>query len=349
MITLFLAAALASGSCDGVANEAACLRQAASALEAEAAAREKALADGKARAESAASAVLDELFDGAPERPALIDAVNDLPPAPAADAIPDGGRHGALPRAAAAPPPLYVDPFAAPNPGDADGDGMSEAMEKEVAQAVMPELEWAKGEPCGENRVLYQVRPLSANTVRVVYALLFPVDCGFRGSGVGGHPGDVQEISVRAEYVGGMWRAAALDLPWHLPFKPKSWPTRLYVSAGKHHIYPDRAGCAWGRFLFFDRCGDGRVEIPTLRVEDNVGEREHPLITTLEKYAAGSWPEGYVREAAWGKSGWDDKLFCAGDPSRGNGRSLWARIKGIFGFTPCADALDGKWDRDPKL
>lgn len=344
MLSLVLAAALTSGSCDGVANEAACLRQAASALEAEDAAREKALADGKARAESAESAVLDQFFDGTPELPELKDALSEQPAVPQAAEAP---RPALPPASPAAPPPLYVDPFAEPKLGDLDGDGFTEAAEKELAQGLMPELEWAKGEPCGEHRVLYQFRPLSATTARVVFVLLFPVDCGFRGSGIGGHPGDVQEISVLAELRDGQWKATAVDLPWHRPFKPKAWPVRLYVSAGKHHIYPDEQGCAWGKFLMFDRCGGGTRELATLRLQDNVGERSRPLITDLSAYAAGRWPEGYAKEKAWGKSGWDDEAFCGGDPTRGNKKGLWQRIKAIFGLTPCADALDMKWDRDP--
>ena len=227
---------------------------------------------------------------------------------------------------------------------DADGDGLADEEEWEMAQRLSPVLVWAKGEKCGEHDTLYQVHPLGPDRARVTYALIFPLDCGFRSSGFGGHSGDVQEIDVDAVRTEAGWMIDLVTLPWHDPFRPKG-SFALFVSEGKHHIYPNLEGCLHGRFLGLDHCGDGAVESPAIAADANVGEALHPLITTLERRARGPWSEGYAKETAWGPSLFGDAFFCGGDPDRGGRESLLARIKSWFGWDACGDALDGKWSR----
>jgi hypothetical protein len=227
---------------------------------------------------------------------------------------------------------------------DADGDGIEDEREWELAQMFAPVLVWAKGEKCGAHDTLYQIHPTGPGRVHVTYALIFPIDCGFRSSGFGGHSGDVQEIDLDVSLGDAGWAIDLVTLPWHSPFKPKG-PLALFVSEGKHHIYPDLQGCLHGRFLGFDHCGDGDVERPAINEYGNVGEAAHPLTTTLERYARGPWPAGYAKETAWGPSLFGDKYFCGGDPERGGRGSFMAKLKALFGWDSCGDALDGKWTR----
>ncbi len=275
---------------------------------------------------------------------------------PALDAFFDGARSsGETPSSGGSSPARPLLPAApsvaptvdAPRPldGDLDGDGMDDAEELALANALMPTLVWAKGEQCGAHDALFQVHPASPGHLKIVYALIFPEDCGFRSSGFGGHPGDVQEINLDAVLGDAGWRVASIDLPWHEPFDPHG-PARLFVSEGKHHIYPNLASCAGGRFFGLDHCGDGAVERPFLAPESNVGEVNHPLVTTLERYAKGPWAEGYAKETAWGPSLFGDAAFCGGDPGRGGPHSWIARLKSVFGWDPCGDALDGKWAKE---
>src|SRR6185369_9351304 len=102
-----------------------------------------------------------------------------------------------------------------------------------------------KGEGCGEHDVLFQVHPHGEGLARVTYVLLFPVDCGFRSGGlIGGHVGDVQEMMVEAARgADGAWRPVLVEVPWHRPFRPASDAVTLYVSSGKHHVYPSKDSC----------------------------------------------------------------------------------------------------------
>jgi len=252
---------------------------------------------------------------------------------------------GPAPLALAAP--AIVEPAASVSAEpmeDADEDGIEDAREWELAQLLAPVLVWAKGEKCGEHDLLYQIHPAGPRRVRATYALIFPLDCGFRSSGFGGHAGDVQEVDVDASLGEAGWEIESVTLPWHSPFKPKG-SFRLYLSEGKHHVYPDLEGCMRGRFLGFDRCGGGAIEAPAISEYGNVGEAAHPLTTTLERYKRGPWADGYAMETAWGPSLHGDKFFCGGDPKRGGRDGFWAKFRALFGWDACGDALDGKWSR----
>ena len=279
-------------------------------------------------------ALLDLLFDGA------VASGEPLPPQGS-----PGRARVSLPPAPAEPAAAPSTADAAPAPGDADGDGMDDLEERDLAQALMPLFVWAKEEKCGEHDALFQVHPTGAGRARIVYALVFPVDCGFRSSGLGGHSGDVQEVGLDAVLGPDGWRAEKVYLPWHDPFVPKERRPLLFVSEGKHHVYPNAESCTRGRFLGLDRCGGGTVELPFLEETANVGEAGRPLVSSLERWARGRWAEGYAKETAWGPSGFGDDAFCGGDPERG-GRGSWpAKIKSWFGWDACGDALDGKWAR----
>ena len=276
---------------------------------------------------------LDHLYDGS--------VVSGAPAEPLAS---EGRGLSALPLPAPPPTPTpSVRAQTAPL-ADSDGDGLSDELEFELARTFVPILVWAKGEKCGEHDTLYQVHPLAPGRVRLTYALIFPIDCGFRSSGIGGHSGDVQEMGIDVVLLESGWTIETVTLPWHSPFHPKGRPV-LFVSEGKHHIYPNLESCLHGRFLGFDHCGDGAVETPALNEDANVGEAAHPLMTTLEKYAAGPWAAGYAKETAWGQSLFGDDAFCGGDPNRGGRGSFVAKVKSLIGWDPCGDALDGKWSR----
>lgn len=278
---------------------------------------------------------LDALFDGMPE-------LRVTPSAPPPFAL----RFGlALERWSPLPADLPGDAVPAPAPApDSDGDGMEDDEELRLARAVAPTLTWAKSEGCGAHDLLFQVHPSEDGKARVTFVLVFPIDCGFRSHGLGGHSGDVQEIVIdAARGEDGEWHAALVDLPWHRAFKPKSDHAELFVSSGKHHVYPDEAGCRWGRFLFLDSCGGGAVEALMPEQARNVGEDGRAAFTTLAGLGRPPWPDGYAAEMVWGPSAAGDGFFCGGDPKRGGLGGFWAKLKKLVGWDSCGDAIGGKW------
>ena len=197
--------------------------------------------------------------------------------------------------------------------------------------------------------MLFQVHPHGDGLARVTYVLVFPLDCGFRSGGiVGGHNGDVQEMMVEASRgPDGAWHIASVEVPWFRPFKTRTDAVTLYVSSGKHHIYPSTASCR-RKFLSLDECDGGVVERLALSSDLNVGEADHPAFISLARFARGPWAAGYASETAWGPSGAGDAYFCGGDPGRGGRGSLWGKMKELVKWDCCADAVGGKWAVDPK-
>jgi hypothetical protein len=274
---------------------------------------------------------LDALFDGARQA------------GDPAEPPPSGPRGAASGLALGGTPP--TPPLAPESPPAAmDGD-----ERLRVAAAVAPVLVWSNGEGCGDHDVLFQVHPHGDGLARVTYVLVFPRDCGFRsGNIIGGHHGDVQEMTVEAaRSPDGSWRAASIEVPWFPPFPPRSDHATLYVSSGKHHVYPNREACRT-KFFHLDDCGGGAVERLDLSPEHDVGEAAHPAFVTLERIARGPWAAGYAQETAWGPSGPEGgAYFCGGDPGRGGRGSLWGKLKKLVGWDSCADAVGTKWTVDP--
>lgn len=231
---------------------------------------------------------------------------------------------------------------------DSDGDGMADEEELRAALEAAPLLVWSDNEKCGAHDAFFQVRPNGDGSARITYALLFPVDCGFRSSGLGGHPGDTQEILVDAALASGTWRAVKIDVPWHRAVRPRDGErARLYVSAGKHHIYPSASSCGWGKFLFLDQCGGGQTAAPAVRAELNVGEADRPAFVTLEHFARGRWASGYAKESSWGVNLFGDQDFCGGDAKRGGKGSWQAKLKALLNWSHCGDGMGKKWAEPP--
>ena len=227
---------------------------------------------------------------------------------------------------------------------DLDRDGMDDARELAVARLFSPITVWSPAERCGKHHTLFQVHPLDRSTVLITYVLTFPVDCGFPALGlrVGAHSGDTQELSVVATTPDGLyWEASELRVPNYAPAPLLGRPT-VYVSAGKHHLYPSLEACQEGLHGLLEHCG-GPKTTEEVAAEDNVGERGHPLIASLSAFADGPWKNGYARETAWGESAWGDQLFCGGDPRRGGSGSLAAVLKNLVGWGACGDSLAQKW------
>jgi hypothetical protein len=89
--------------------------------------------------------------------------------------------------------------------GDADGDGLDDGLEDELAQRFLPWVWFDRGEdagcadpatPTNPGTVLARVRPHPADPgkVAIMYAVLFRRDCGDWFGG--GHSGDVEALSV---------------------------------------------------------------------------------------------------------------------------------------------------------
>jgi len=220
--------------------------------------------------------------------------------------------------------------------GDLDKDGIDDAAELAVARAFSPSLVWSPDESCGKHETFFQVHPDGPRRVLITYVVTFPKDCGFPAFGLGSHPGDTQEFRVQAVTDGKGWRAADLQMTWfpHVPLNGER--PRIWVSAGKHHLYPSLEGCKRGLKGKLEHCGGGVEAVETLAADHNAGERGHPLLTSLARF-------GYSGETAWGRSDWGDELFCGGEPKRGGNGGLSSKLKHIVAWGTCGETMGLKW------
>jgi hypothetical protein len=197
---------------------------------------------------------------------------------------------------------------------DADGDGIDDDFEREVAQLNMPVLYMAAGEPCGgPHGIIYHVRrhPLDASKLAITYVVLYTADCGVGTGHVGdaesfaitvdldAEPGAPGTVGVAAWAHGGTscgstssCDAAPGTSACSVAGGHASSDIVLYASYRKHATYLSAQTCSDN---CFDSCSIGeRITGPLL----NVGEPDHPLVTDLTD-------QGFVRAA----DGWNSQLL----------------------------------------
>jgi hypothetical protein len=73
---------------------------------------------------------------------------------------------------------------------DADGDGIDDARELELAKSYFPYYSLSPREECGRHGVLFRLspHPADAKKIAISYVVLYERDCGLRG--IGAHIGD---------------------------------------------------------------------------------------------------------------------------------------------------------------
>lgn len=182
---------------------------------------------------------------------------------------------------------------------------------------------------------------------------------------INAHCGDsetMRALVTESEDNSGLWALAAVylrqhDGPWHtvagdavgetFTFDPAggagSDRVVLYVSRGKHSMYPDPAACAayqsitpvpsmdtWKCSMTFEECGTGppvQLETP---VTHNVGERHRPAFDIMAESAS-----PVLRALFPGEYAWTEEAFCGGFsdiPEPAYGMGAW-----------CGGSLASKW------
>ena len=215
---------------------------------------------------------------------------------------------------------------------DADGDGLSDAVETELANAFRPFMVFDSRENARrpeEPIVVFQARPegcvgprsvCGAAPVRVhiLYNTLWRQDGGYVISFFCGdsHKGDIALIDVTAESYddGRTFRMTSVE-NWGYVWPKKSGTVRflagthpwIYFSGGKHHQYFDAAidgkpsaYSAWSCREAMDEKGDFKLA----ELKGNVGEPEsHPSARFVDDLSPFGFP---------GESAWDPRHFCGG-------------------------------------
>lgn len=199
---------------------------------------------------------------------------------------------------------------------DADGDGVDDAFEREVAEANFPKVLLASDESCGApHGVVYRVRrhPLNPKRLAITYIVLYANDCGALGTG---HVGDAESFAITVDLDAQPGAAATVGVAaWaHAgttcgstsscetaaasgacgEAKSVNAPPEVVIwsSRDKHANYLARSTCSDN---CLDRCSAGeRVWGPLL----DVGQPDHPLVRDLTT-------QGFVQRA----DGWADELL----------------------------------------
>ncbi|WP_338270166.1 hypothetical protein [Corallococcus caeni] len=226
---------------------------------------------------------------------------------------------------------------------DADGDGVSDACELQVAAAFMPTLWIAQGEKGVARRPYFAARPLSSalRTLRIFYLDAYSEDHGIPSLGifnVFAHDGDSEFQVLDVHYADGRWYLDQAFLSAHLETACDSsgWygyaqleyagayrgAPRIYVAVNKHGAYNSKATCDRGCY-FTDSCSQGRQEAldPVNRLAArNVGSLGAPLINAV---TVNGQTERLLDDVEF--KGWDDQA------GRSNSTPYRARLV-QFGF-----------------
>jgi hypothetical protein len=192
---------------------------------------------------------------------------------------------------------------------DADGDGIDDNLEREVAEMNFPKLLMGTEESCGSpHGVIYRVRrhPQNPKRLAITYVVLYAVDCGK----LNGHTGDAESFAITVDLDAQPGSPATVGVEaWaHAgttcgstsscqtapamgacgePGSTSSPPeVVIYASADKHANYLSPNTCGNN---CFDSCDQGaRIWGPLL----NVGEPDHPMVTDLTT-------QGFVQGSDW--------------------------------------------------
>jgi hypothetical protein len=188
--------------------------------------------------------------------------------------------------------------------GDADGDGIDDALEAQLAEQFFPTLHYSWGEMCASPdpiRVLFRVHNLVYNGVpntdriAIDYVILYSEDCGAEG-----HSGDNEAFQVLVVKNGDNWYFSNIAAVAHQDTANETsslgWSDVLWVSENKHGNYASLSSCGDGVWNF-DDCeenGPGRSHILY-----NVGEPDAHLLNNL----------GDINSNWDGEHVWDDGQF----------------------------------------
>jgi hypothetical protein len=211
-----------------------------------------------------------------------------------------------------------------------------------------PELSLQSWEP----RTLLQVHPVYVSgaevRVRITYGILHRMDGGYRNDNIctNFHSGDTQNFIyyVRSYDSGASWRLETVQgweedgNEYDAAHDMHEWTgisgdferprLRMYLSAGKHHPYPNGGACEdWDKHWCDDDCGGGAERMANLHPWEyytNVGEPSaHPMDWGLNQpFVTDLFHIGYPNEYTWYASWLGDgcgDIFTGGmNPGPGN-------------------------------
>lgn len=209
---------------------------------------------------------------------------------------------------------------------DADGDGLEDACEQQLASSFMPLMWFEKGESGSARRPYFAVKnhSFAARTVQIFYMDAYREDTGI----VTGHDGDSEFQIIEVHYSGGRWYTdwmymsahhqsicdssawyghdqLAYDTGSDRPNASRGWPT-IYAAEDKHATYNSLDTCDDG-CMYLDSCGRNKAEYldPEGALSGrNVGSTAVKLIN--EVIVNGSTE--YLLESGEFK-GWDDRWY----------------------------------------
>jgi len=208
-----------------------------------------------------------------------------------------------------------------PLSSDADGDGLADDLEDQLARDYLPYISLDPGDGCELSGFVARVRkhPADPTKVLIVYSHLFQRDCG-----LGGHIGDNEAFGIAIDPAipapGGIQAirtASHQNTPCQRTTEcttcsndsrakcdvatdgGKQWPV-LYASKDKHGQYATKSGCPLIGTCF-DQCtlNNARQTAPIV----NVGEPEHHMISNLTA-------QGFIT----GANGWTEAELMNFDP-----------------------------------
>jgi hypothetical protein len=198
---------------------------------------------------------------------------------------------------------------------DADGDGLDDELEREVAWLNFPKLLLAPDESCGApHGVIYRVRrhPQNPKRLAITYVVLYANDCGE----LNGHVGDAESFAITVDLDAQPGALATVGVEAWAHFGTACGSTSscesapgtgacgdrsgdivVYSSRDKHANYLSTNTCSDN---CFDSCGAGqRLTGPLV----NVGEPDHPTVTDLTAQGfvqPGTWDQQLLHMNPWG-------------------------------------------------
>ncbi len=220
---------------------------------------------------------------------------------------------------------------------DADGDGIDDGTELQIATALMPAILRHPDESCPNpvdpKPIAFRLRHPTCTSgatltdwVAINYYVLYSEDCG-----CGGHSGDNEGIVVLGRLENGQWNRVFISTAAHVDTPAEKHSTcelcsAVLASEDKHGNYTNANAChEW--WVCDEHCG----WLPGVPYWDstntqlwNVGERSAHLIdnwTTIHPSFYGSVWSGKFMEA--GQSNWDLRKFWLPQPPAGCSWNQW--------------------------
>lgn len=184
---------------------------------------------------------------------------------------------------------------------DADGDGLNDDCELQVAAAFMPSLWIARNERGAGRRPYFAVKSQSfaLRTLRIFYMDALYEDQGVLGGLVDAHDGDSEFQVLEVHYSDGRWLLDAAFLSAHLETfcDSSAWygyaqleyisgfrgAPRIYMARDKHGTYNTLSSCDRGG-CYVDDCSQGKEEAldpGNQLAARNVGSTGAPLINAV--------------------------------------------------------------------